>query len=47
MKKEGGSDNFKYQITLYNRKFFEEKYPNITDNQLDYIIKKGVFPYEF
>jgi hypothetical protein len=42
LKKEGGLDNFRY-----TKMFFEEKYPNIADSQLDYIIQKGVFPYEF
>jgi hypothetical protein len=41
LKKEGGLNNFKC-----TKKFFQE-HPNITDNQVDYIVQKGVFPYEF
>ena len=31
----------------YTKQFFEEKYPNITEKELKYIIQKGVFPYEW
>jgi hypothetical protein len=42
--KKGGLNNFKY-----TKKFFEEKYPNITDSQLDYnlLYKKVYFLMNF
>jgi len=42
LKSEGGLDNFKY-----TKKFLKDKYPNITKKELEFIIQKGVFPYEY
>ena len=42
MKKNGGINNF-----IYTKQYFKEKFPEINEQELEYIIQKGVFPYEY
>jgi hypothetical protein len=42
LEEDGGIKNFKHTL-----KYFKQNYPNITKEELEFIIQKGVFSYEY